>query len=293
MNIYGMNDITFEDDLKYVAERVSEALNIFNETVVSENKLVTMYGKDEFIALFITPYENKESWGQLRLRTKDMAATWENVPVGFSQINESRGLLADMRRSAHVSLKRNSVWYIDRQIKDVVGDRIVFTELTTNKGYLYKIAFTNGYVIYLSVTRDEKEYYNDHDVAQIYCISTAKKEPISANMTADECIMMLINIAMQSDMRVSEFISVAEQCGGRTTIANSYRTEDDSYDEAKAVFLNGYAMKLRIENGNMIIDIIGKCNGQLYLLDTKQFEKIEDICDVIRDISSLSAYVTQ
>ena len=88
-----INDI-FEEDLRFVANKVSTALNIFNETVVSDNKLVTLYGNEEFIALLMTPYEHKTNWGSLRLRTKDMAATWENVPVGFSQINESRGLLS-------------------------------------------------------------------------------------------------------------------------------------------------------------------------------------------------------
>jgi hypothetical protein len=109
--------VTFEDDLQFVADRVSNALNIFNETVVHDNKLVTLYGNEEFIALFITPKDNMPGWGSLRLRSKDMAAVWDNVPLGFSQINESRGLLSDMRKAAKVSLKRNSIWYIDQQIK--------------------------------------------------------------------------------------------------------------------------------------------------------------------------------
>lgn len=280
----------FEDDLKFVASKVSSALNIFNETVVADNKLVTLYGNEEFIALFMTPHENNPKWGQLRLRTRDMAATWENVPVGFSKINESRGLLADMRRAAHVSLKRNSIWYIDQQIKDVVGDRVVFTELTTSKGYLYKLAFTNGFVIYLSISKDDKEYYKPHDVAALYIMVNQNREPISAPMTADECILMLVNVAMQTDRKVSEFISIAEQHGGRTAISHSYRTQDESMDEAKAVFSNGYAMKLRIQNGEVTVEVLGRYDNKTYLLDVKKFKDIEDVYDAIGEFAALPPY---
>ena len=283
-------DMTFEDDLQFVAEKVTDALNIFNETIVSDNKLVTLYGDEEFIALLMTQYDNNSGLGTLRLRTRDMAATWERVPVGFSKINESRGLLSDMKRAAHVSLKRNSIWYIDQQIKDVVGDRVLFTEITTNKGYLYKIAFTNGFITYLSITRDDREYYKPHDVAQIYCLAKKNKEPISAPMTADECIMMLVNIAMQTDKKVSEFISRAEQCGGKTLISYSYRTVEESLDEAKAVFPNGYAMKLRIQNNIVLVDILGRYDKKTYLLDSRQFNNIDDVYESVKEISGLPRY---
>ena len=68
-------DSIFEDDLVMVSQNVAEALNMFEETVVKDNKLVTMYGHEEFIALFITPEENNGKFGSLRLRTRDMAAT--------------------------------------------------------------------------------------------------------------------------------------------------------------------------------------------------------------------------
>lgn len=280
----------FEEDLQFIAEKVPSALNIFHETAISDNKMVVLYGNDDFIALFANPYEHKQDWCGLRLRTKDMAAKWENVPKGFSQINESRGLLSDMRKAAHVSLKRNSIWYIDRQIKDVVGDRVVFTELTTNKGYLYKIAFTNGYITYLSISKDDKEYYKSHDEAQLYVIAKKNKEPISSPMTADECILMLVNVAMQTDKRVAEFISVAEQMGGKTLISSSYRTQNESMDEAKAVFANGYALKLRIKNESLIVEILGRHNQTTYLLDNRQFSKAEDVYQLVREVSKLPKY---
>lgn len=296
--MFGNNHMTFEEDLEYIADKAATALNIFNETVSRDNKLVTMYGQDEFIALIITPYEENPfgpdddgQWGTLRLRTKDMAATWENVPAGFSQINESRGLLADMRRAAKVSLKRNSVWYIDRQMQDAIGDRVVFTELTTNKGYLYKVAFTNGFITYISIVRDDKEYNKPHDVAKLYFIASKTKEALSPPMTADECIMMLINVAMQTDMKVSEFISLAEQHGGRTTISHSYRTHDESVDEAKAVFANGFAMKLRIENDNISAEIVGRYGNKTYVLDSKTFEAIEDVYEAVVHLAKMEQFV--
>ena len=285
--------ITFEDDLTFVADRVSSALNIFCETGVDDNKQVTLYGNDDFIALFITPHEDNPRWGRLRLRTKDMAATWENVPVGFSEINECRGLMADMKRAAHVSLKKNSIWYIDRQIKDVVGDRVMFTELTTNKGYLYKVAFTNGFIAYLSIVKDDREYHKPHDIAQLYYMAKKNKEQASAPMTADECITMLINVAMQSDKRVSEFISLAEQAGGKTLISHSYRTQEESLDEAKAVFKNGYALKLQIINNRVVVDVLGRYNTKTYLLDSREFDNIEDVYASVGEFANLPKYAPE
>jgi hypothetical protein len=219
-----------------------------------------------------------------------MAAAWNNVPLGFSQINESRGLFADMRKAAKVSLKRNSIWYIDQQIKDTVGDRVVFTELTTNKGYLYKVAFTNGFITYITIAKDDKEYYKPHDVAQLYMITQKNKEPISPPMTADECIMMLVNVAMQTDRKVSEFISIAEQCGGKTLISHSYRTEEGSVDEAKAVFSNGYALKLCIENDEIFVDALGRYNKKTYLLDRRKFTDINDVYSAVREFAVMPKY---
>jgi hypothetical protein len=251
---------------------------------------VTLYGQDEFIALSITPYEERDGWGKLRLRTKDMAAAWENVPVGFSKINESRGLLADMKRAAKVSLKRNSIWYIDQQVKDVIGDRVAFTELSTNRGYLYKVAFANEFITYLTISKNDKDYYSSHDKAQLYLIANKHKEAISAPMTADECIMMLVNIAMQKDKRVSEFINIAEQCGGKTMISQSYRTQEESVDEAKAVFQNGYAMKLRIQDEDIIVDVLGRHDAKTYLIESRKFKDVNNIFDAIREIAALPAY---
>lgn len=285
-----IENMTFEDDLQFIANKVSAALNIFSETKVTNNKLITVYGDEEFVALFATPHETKPDFCHLRLRTRDMAAEWDRVPVGFSQINESRGLLSDMKRAAHVSLKRNSIWYIDQQIKDVVGDRLVLTELTSKKGYLYRVEFTNGFVTYMSIVQDDKEYFKPHNEAKLYFIVKKNKDPISPPMTADECIMMLVNIAMQTDKRIAEFVSTAEQCGGKTLVSQPYRMQDDSLDEAKAVFANGYALKLRIENNKLVVEALGRYSKQTYLLDVRHFEDMRDVCGVVREFSQLPQY---
>jgi hypothetical protein len=280
----------FDEDLKYVSRKVADALNIFEETVVSNNKLVTMYGKDEFIALIMTPYENNPNVGRLRMRTKNMASTWDKVPIGFSQINESRGLLSDMKRAAHVSLKRNSIWYMDRQVQDVIGDRINFTELKVNKGYLFKIQFSNGYDICLSIVRDDAEYNKPHDCAQLYVISSVDKTPLSEPLTADECVLLLLNMAMQEDARTSEFIRLAEECGGKSLITHSYRTEEETLDEAKAVFKNGYALKLRIFNNEIQVDVYGRYDGNTYILDSRIFDDINNVYEMLKEFSKLSKY---
>lgn len=283
--------MTFEDDLLLIASKVSSALNIFNETIVRDNKLVTIYGDDEFMALFATPHAERQDLCRLRLRTKDMEAEWDNVPLGFSLIDDGRAILSDMKRAAHASLKRNSIWYIDQQIKDVVGDRVLLTEMTSNKGYLYKVEFANGFVTYLSIIKDDKEYYQPHDVAQLYVIAKKNKEAISAPMTADECILMLVNVAMQTDRRIAEFVSVAEQCGGRTIVSDSYRTEYESFDGAKAVFDNGYAIKLRIENEEIIVELFGIFGAQTYILDVRKFRDISDVYRAVKEFASLPKYV--
>ena len=284
-------DSIFEDDLVMVSQNVAEALNMFEETVVKDNKLVTMYGHEEFIALFITPEENNGKFGSLRLRTRDMAATYQHVPVGFSQINECKPLLNAMKKASHLSLKRNCLWYLDRQVKDVVGDRIIFTELKTNKGYLYKISFTNGHNMHLTIAKDDKEFLKGHDTAMLFMLADNSKTPISPPMTADECIMMIVNAALQPDAGMAKFISIAEQHGGRTMVAHSYRTASEAVDEAKAVFGNGYAMKLLIEDGVITVTLFGQYNNKTYLLDEREFKEIQHVYESVSEFAALPEYI--
>ena len=282
--------MTFEEDLIYVSSKVSDALNIFNEVASTEDKLVVRYGKDEFIALILTPYKDRPNWAHLRLRTKEMAAGWDNVPAGFSQINESRGLLNDMKQAAKVSLKRNSLWYIDYQIKDTIGEQIVFTETKAKKGYSYKAEFLNGYVVHICIERNDKEYYKSHDEARLYYLADAKNNPISAPMTADECIMMLINIGIQTDLRMTQFIASAEKVGGRTTVSSMYRVDDECYDEVKAVFSNNYAMKVSIKNNKIHAEIIGLDKNDVEFIDAKNFDKIDDVCLAVENLAKLEKF---
>ena len=283
--------MAFDDDLTIMAHAVSSTLNIFNEAVVRDGKMVMTYGDDEFLSLSVTQSHECATMCYLRLRTRDMEAEWENVPLGFASTDDCKSILSTIKRAAHVSLKRNSVWYIDRQIKDIVGDRVLMTELTSNKGYLYKVEFTNGFVTYLSIVRDDREYYRPHDLSKLYFIANKNKEAISHAMTADECIVMLANVAMQTDRRVAEFVSVAEQCGGRTMVAESYRTEGVSFDGAKAMFGNGYALKLRIENEEMVVDLFGIAGSQTYILDVRRFKNMTDVYEAVKSFAALPQYV--
>ena len=204
-----MEKLDFTQDLEFLADRVSDALNIFNNYGIKDNQLVIQYGKMSFLSLKLEEMKDIPfPLATLRLRTRDMAASWQYVPVGFSQINESRGLLNDMMKAAHPSPKKNSLWYIDYTIKDTIGERVVLSETVERRGYLYKAVFSNGFEAYITLTPDENEYKKDHSVAEIYSISNKKKEIVGQMMTADECLLVLINIALQTDLRVAEFIKL-------------------------------------------------------------------------------------
>ena len=88
-----------------------------------------------------------------------------------------------------------------------------------------------------------------------------------------------------------KFISLAEQHGGRTTIAHSYRTTSESVDEAKAVFANGYAMKLVIQDGHITVTLFGQHNGTTYLLDEREFDDIKHVYDSVTEFATLPMYV--
>jgi hypothetical protein len=98
---------------------------------------------------------------------------------------------------------------------------------------------------------------------------------------------------MQTDRKVSEFISIAEQCGGKTLISHSYRTQEDSVDEAKAVFSNGYALKLRIQNDQIIVEALGRYNMKTHSLDKRVFDNIQDVYDSVREFAVLPKYVPE
>ena len=281
----------FEQDLLFVANKVSKSLNMFNETQAAQNKLLTVYGEDEFIALIMSVYENKPGWGSLRLRTRDMAATWNNVPVGFSKINESKGLLNSMKKAAKLSLKRNSLWYINKQLNDIIGDRIKFSEISTKKGWLYKVVFTNDYIAYLTLIKEDSEYYKSHETAQLYFLCKKDKTPIGAPLTADECLMLLVEIAMKEDRRVSEFVARAAELGGKSTITHSYRVPEESFDEAKCVFKNGYSLKFSITDGTMQLDLFGSDGSEVYELDSRIFDDVNDVFSVLSEYSKAPIYV--
>jgi hypothetical protein len=73
-------------------------------------------------------------------------------------------------------------------------------------------------------------------------------------------------------------------------ISQSYRTQEESVDEAKAVFQNGYAMKLRIQDEDIIVDVLGRHDAKTYLIESRKFKDVNNIFDAIREIAALPAY---
>lgn len=269
--------VDFSEDLQFVADRVTDALNIFNKMKVTESQLIIAYTDQDFIALTIRPQEDHPELGTMNLRTRDMAASWKNVPVGFSQINQSRGLLEDMKRAAHPSLKKNGLWYIDKQIKDVIGDMAEVAEVKANKGFKYNLKLTNGYSCNIIMNKDELEYKLPHEAARLYALTDNNGNILSDFMTADACVLKLLNMAMMTDIRAAKFIEVVGAMGGKAKTTHSYRLQDETLDEVKGVFSNGYAVTFKITNSGLFIDMFSQYQGEMYELDNREFRNMDEV----------------
>lgn len=286
-----MKKLDFSNDLEFLAAKVSDALNIFENHGIRDNQLVIQYGKRDFLSLKLEPMENIPfDLATLKLRTRDMAASWQYVPIGFSQINESRGLLNDMMKAAHPSPKKNSLWYIDSTARDVIGDRIIMSDTVERRGYLFKAVFTNGFEAFITLTADENEYKRDHAVAELYTISNKSKEALGQNMTADECLLVLVNMAVQTDKRASEFVRTVEEVGGKTSVPRAYRLPNESCDEVKAVFRNGYALKFTILNGTLSLDVLGRENGETYVLSSMRYDDFNKLIAFTKEIALMDKF---
>lgn len=267
----------FAKDLQYVADRVTDELNIFNKMKVTSNQLIIAYTDQDFIALTIKPQKDNPDFGIMNLRTRDMAASWKNVPVGFSRINQSKGLFEDMKRAANPSMKKNGLWYIDKQIRDVIGDLVEMAEPKTNKGFKHLVKFTNGYSCYIALNKDEREYKLPHDAARLYSFVDLNGNVISDYMSADVCILQLLNKAMMTDMRAIKFVEVVSALGGKAKTTHTYRLQDETLDEVKGVFPNGYAVTFKITKTGLYIDMYSQYQNELYELDNREFKNIDDI----------------
>lgn len=285
---------TFKDDFQFISERIGDSLNIFEETIVDKDKLVTMYGNREVIALIIGQKDDDTTKNNntLRLRTKTMAAQWDFVPIGFSKINNSKGLLADIKKAAKVNKEKNCIWYLDRMVKECVGDCIEFSAQTScgKAKNLYKIDFKNGCKLTLTLEKNDKPFMQNREVSEIFYLANKDGQPVGNPMNINECMIVLSNIAMQADKRISEFIKRVHARGGKAKVTPIYRTKEESYDGAKAFFPNGYAMKLEIINETIRCDLIGLYDDKNYALDIREFDKIEHIYGTIIEIANLPQF---
>ena len=283
--------LDFTEDLQFVADRVSTSLNIFNKTKVTSNQLIIAYTDRDFIAVTMVEQPENPQYATLKLRTKDMAASWKNVPIGFSQINESRGLFADMKRAAHPSLKKNGLWYIDKQIKETIGEYTEVAEVASYRGYKYHVKMNNQYECYILLTKNEAEYRKPHDAACLFALQDPSGKVLCVYVTADECILTLVNMALMTDLRAAKFVETVHAIGGRAKPTHSYRLPDDSMDEVKAAFPNQYAIQLQIKNTGITMEVFSKSQDKMYEVETKTFEDMDQATEFIKELVTRAPFV--
>lgn len=281
----------YENDLVYIAEHITTELNMFNDTKVRDNHLVTFYGKNDFLSLKIV--EDSANTTSLRFRTKDMGATYQNIPVGFSKLPQCKILFRDMKNAAKLSLKKNSLWYISHEIEDMVGPYIQMSELTVAKGKKKNklvVKFQNQYTAYLNLVDDIDEYHKPHNLACLYKMTNKDGLELTGAMTADECLITLCTIAMQTDLRIAKLITIAKKYGGSASTPLSYRCPDDALDTVNIVFPNQYGVKVVIQNEQIIADLIGQDNSTTYIIEKREFQNIDSLFAALSEISQLEKF---
>lgn len=268
--------LDYSKDLQYLADNVMDALNIYAAVKVTENQLIVAFTNQDYI--FVQIEEQDNGLATLRLRTRDMSAAWKNVPEGFSQINESRGLFNDMKKAAHPSLKKNCLWYIGYQIRETLGDRLQIAEVASYRNFKYKFAFTNQYDGIIHLTKDGKEYNRPHSEARIFALFNNEGEQLTDYMCTDECMLTLANMAMMKDKRAAAFVEQIMAWGGKAKVTCSYRLPDESMDEVKAALPNRYAMQLQITDKGFFVKVLTKgTDGTMFLIEDKEMASMEEV----------------
>lgn len=266
----------YSQDLQYLADNVMSALNIYAAVKVTNNQLIVAFTNQDYI--FVVLEEQPNGLATLRLRTRDMAAAWQNVPEGFSQINESRGLFSDMKKAAHPSLKKNCLWYIGYQIKETLGDRLKIAEVASYRNFKYKFEFTNQYSGIIQLTKDGKEYNRSHAEAAIFALFNNDGQQMTEYMCTDECLLTLSNMAMMKDKRAAAYVEQILQWGGKAKVTHSYRLPTESMDEVKAALPNRYAIQLQITDKGFFVKVLSKgTDGTMYLMEDKEFTSMDEV----------------
>ena len=266
----------YSKDLQYLADHVTDALNIYAAVKVTQDQLIVAFTNQDYIFLGLEPQEN--GLATLKLRTRDMAASWQNVPTGFSQINESKGLFNDMKKAAHPSLKKNCLWYIGYQIRETLGDRLKIAEVASYRNFKYKYEFTNQYSGIIQLTKDSKEYNRAHADAKIFALFNDDGQQMTEFLTTDECLLTLANMAMMKDKRAAAFVEQILQWGGKAKVTHSYRLPTESMDEVKAALPNRYALQLQITEKGFFIKVLTKgLDGSMYVMEDKELSSMEEV----------------
>lgn len=279
-------DSVYRADLENIARDAQQKLNIFCKTKVEDDSIIIAYGKNDFIYLKLYDYDGKYAY--LRLRTKDMTAVWNYVPVGFS--NLGNGLWADMKRAAHPSFKKNALWYIDSEIRATIGNRLAITNTSINRGYSYKIRLSNGHNVFISLVKNEAEYKKKLGLANIFIVCDRNQKPLFAPMTVQECLIYVLNISLQSDIRVTKFVEKAHSLGGKACTVTSYRLPEESLDKAKALFPNGYGCALSITDKEILLQLYAQDATDVYALDERVFETFDGVLAGIEELSKMPKF---
>lgn len=276
----------YRDDLMWIAMEAQNKLNIFCKTKVEDDSIIIAYGKSDFIYLKI--FNQNDNWASLKLRTKDMSAQWDYVPVGFSKLGD--GLWADMKRAAHPSFKKNALWYLDSEVRLTIGNRMAISNTSLNRGYMYKIRLSNGHIFFVALSKNEADYKKKLSLSNVFVICDRQQRPLLKPMTVQECLLYILNLSLKEDIRATKFVEKVHSLGGKACTVTSYRLPEESLDKAKAAFPNGYGASFSITDADMSIQIYGQGNQEAYLLDEKSFDKIEDVLAEIEDLSKMPKF---
>ena len=257
--------MSFQRDLTSIKNRLPKELQCFGECYVEDNGVLFLFGNDEFVAFAIKPNGKKLTNGAalctLKLRTRTMAATWENVPETFTRINQMKGLMAEVRRAVTVSHRENIYWYVMKQLTDKIGDRFHVEHqdrrLTRNKNdavpkedvkNLCNIEFVNHRKVFVETTRNPETGRGKPELIQNLAVKDEQGNVLRTSCTADECVLMLQQEAGKVDPLVDEFLEYAETHDMQARIQKTYRTVQEDLDDVIAAKA-GFALQLRLVNG--------------------------------------------
>jgi hypothetical protein len=56
------------------------------------------------------------------------------------------------------------------------------------------------------------------------------------------------------------------------------------------MFQNGYALKIKIKDQDIVVELYGRHDKQTYILVTRKFDQIEDVYASVKEVAALPQY---